>query len=89
MAVLIIVYDLSSIGASYYDLVTAIKKFPWAKLSASSYAISTSLSPQTVLNRLRPLMDSSSNLYVITANKSFAGYGPEAVNKWLQQTERS
>ncbi|WP_194714431.1 hypothetical protein [Noviherbaspirillum soli] len=85
MAVLIIVYDLSPVGASYYDLVAAIKKFPWAKLSGSSYAISTSLSPQTVLNQLRSLMDSSSNLYVITANKPFAGYGPEAVNKWLRQ----
>ncbi len=85
MAVLILIYDLSPIGASYYNLVKAIKKYPWAKLSANSYAISTSLTPQTVFNQLRPLMDSSSNLYVITARKPFAGYGPEAVNEWLQQ----
>jgi len=85
MAILIIVYDLSPVVASYYDLVSAIKKFPWAKLSASSYAISTNLTPQTVFNQLRPLMDGSSNLYVITGHKPFTGYGPEAVNKWLQQ----
>ena len=85
MAILIIVYDLSPVAVSYYDLVSAIKKFPWAKLSASSYAISTNLTPQTVFNQLRPLMDGSSNLYVITGSKPFTGYGPEAVNKWLQQ----
>jgi hypothetical protein len=84
MAVLIIVYDLSVEATSHYDLVSAIKKFQWVKLSASSYAISTRLTPQTVFNQLRPLMDSSSNLYVITGHKPFAGYGPEAVNKWLQ-----
>jgi len=85
MAVLIIVYDLSPVGAPYSDLVIAIKKFPWARLSASSYAITTSLTPQTVFNQLRPLVDSASNLYVITGHKPFTGYGPEAVNKWLQQ----
>ena len=85
MAVLIIVYDLSPGGISYYELVSAIKKYPWARLSASSYAISTSLAPQTVFNQLRPLMDSSCNMYVITAHKPFTGYGPEAVNKWMQR----
>ena len=85
MAVLIVVYDLSPDGISYYELVRAIKKFPWARLSTSSYAISTSLTPQTVFNQLRPLMDNSCNMYVITAHKPFTGYGPEAVNKWMQQ----
>ena len=85
MAVLIITYDLSSVGTSYYGLVNTIKEYPWAKLSASSYAISTDLAPQAVFKQLRPLMDSSCNLYIVTARKPFAGYGPEAVNKWLQQ----
>lgn len=85
MAVLIIIYDLSPVGMSYYPLVTAIKKYPWAKLSTATYAISTDLAPETVLNQLLPLVDSSSNLYVVTARKPFAGYAPEAVNKWMQQ----
>jgi hypothetical protein len=85
MAVLIVIYDLSPTGASYYPLVSAIKKYPWARLTTSSYAISTSLTPETVFAQLRPLVDSASNLYVITARKPFAGYGPEAVNDWLQQ----
>ena len=85
MAALIVIYDLSPTGASYYPLVSAIKKYPWARLSASSYAISTELAPQTVFAQLRPLVDSSCNLYVITARQPVAGYGPEAVNDWLQQ----
>jgi hypothetical protein len=85
MAVLIVIYDLSPTGASYYPLVSAIKKYPWARLTTASYAISTTLTPETVFAQLRPLVDSSSNLYVMTARKPFAGYGPQAVNDWLQQ----
>ena len=85
MAVLIVTYDLAPTGASYYLLVTAIKKYPWARLTTTSYAISTTLTPGTVLAQLRPLVESSSNLYVMTASKPFAGYGPQGVNDWLQQ----
>lgn len=85
MAVLIIVYDFSPGAMPHDDLVSAIQKYPWAKLSANSYAISTELTPQTVFKQLRPLIDSTCNLYVITARKPFAGYGPEAVNQWLQK----
>jgi hypothetical protein len=85
MAVLLIIYDLSPTGGSYYPLVSAIKKYPWARLSATSYAISTEVSPQTIFSQLRPLVDSSCNLYVMTARKPFAGFGPQAVNDWLQQ----
>lgn len=85
MAVLLIMVDLSPTGASYFPLVSAIKKYPWARLTNSSYAISTDLSPQTVFTQLRRLMDNSSNLYVMTARKPFAGFGPKEVNDWLQQ----
>lgn len=85
MAVLIVIYDLSPTGASYYPLVSAIKKYPWARLTTTSYAISTGLTPETVFAQLQPFVDSSSNLYVMTARKPFAGYGPQGVNDWLQQ----
>lgn len=85
MAVLIIVFDHSPTGASHYSMIRAIKKYPWVKLTESSYAISTDLAPQTVLTQLRSLMESASNLYVMTSRKPFAGYGPQSVNEWLQQ----
>jgi len=85
MAVLIVVFDYSSTGASHYAMIRAIKKYPWAKLTESSYAISTDLAPEVVLAQLRSLMESASNLYVLTSRKPFAGFGPQSVNDWLQQ----
>lgn len=85
MAVLIVVFDYSPSGASHYPMIRAIKKYPWVKLTDTSYAISTDFTPVAVFNQLRSLMESASNLYVLTSRKPFAGYGPQSVNDWLQQ----
>lgn len=85
MAVLIVLFDYSPTGASHYPMIDAIKKYPWAKLTNTSYAISTDLTPQAVFIQLRSLMESSCNLYVITSRKPFAGYGLQSVNDWMQQ----
>jgi hypothetical protein len=85
MAVLMIVFDYGPAGTSHYSMIRAIKKYPWTKLTDTSYAISTDLAPQAILTQLRSLMESASNLYVMTSRKPFAGYGPQSVNDWLQQ----
>jgi hypothetical protein len=85
MAVLIVLFDFSPTGASHYPMIRAIKSYPWAKLTDTSYAISTDLTPQVVFNQLRGLMESSCNLYVMSSRKPFAGYGPQSVNEWLQR----
>ena len=42
MAALLVTYDLNSPGQRHADLLEFLKKtFAWAKLSESSYAIST------------------------------------------------
>ena len=58
MAVLIIIFDYSPTGASHYPMIRAIKNYPWAKLTNTSYAISTDLTPQAVFTQLRSLMES-------------------------------
>ena len=85
MAVLIVIFDYSSTGASHDPMIRAIKKYPWTKLTNTGYAISTDLTPQTVFIQLRSLMESACNLYVMTSRKPFAGFGPQSVNDWLQQ----
>lgn len=85
MAVLIVVFDYSPSGASHYPMIRAIRKYPWVKLTDTSYAISTEFTPEAVSTQLRSLMESASNLYVMTSRKPFAGYGPQSVNDWLQQ----
>jgi hypothetical protein len=85
MAVLIVLFDYTPSGASHYSMIRAIKKYPWVKLTDTGYAISTDLTPETVFTQLRTLMETTSNLYVLTSRKPFAGYGPQSVNDWLQQ----
>ena len=85
MAVLVIVFDYGPAGTAHYSMIRAIKKYPWAKLTNTSYAIYTDHAPQVVFTQLQGLMEGASNLYVFTYRKPFAGYGPQSVNDWLQQ----
>jgi hypothetical protein len=55
----------------------------WAKLSESSYAISTTDEPSTVYDYMLPMLDSNDALYVITLKRPYFGQGSEAVNDWL------
>jgi hypothetical protein len=83
MSTYIVTYDLNQ-EATRPPIVETIKEFDrWAKLSESSYAISTAMSVQKVYDVLKPLIDSNDNLYVITLKQPYTGFGPEKVNEWL------
>lgn len=83
MAVLLVTYDLNKPGKDYGDLLKTIKSYSWARLSESSYAISTDSTPQTIYGTLQRYLDSNDTLYVITLKKPYAGVGPKDVNDWL------
>ena len=83
MAVLLVTYDLNKPGQDYSDFIDTFKKYPWARLSESSYAIETSKTPQIIYDELAPNMDKNDQVYIITLSKPFWGLGPEDVNKWL------
>lgn len=81
----IITYDLNK-EVNRPDIVGAIKKFEgWARLSESSYAVSTNLPPNAVFAILKPLLDANDNLYVISLRKPYCGFGPRDVNEWLEK----
>jgi hypothetical protein len=85
MRTLLVTYDLDRPGQDYTDVLKEIKKFAWARLSESSYAVHTDLEPQQLFNRLSPYLDSNDTLYVITLNRPYAGQGPREVNSWLER----
>ncbi|RCW61943.1 hypothetical protein DET61_1385 [Marinobacter nauticus] len=84
MSVLLVTYDLNSPGQKHTKLLEKIKQYNWARLSESSYAIETYESPQQVFDSLRPITDQNDNLYVITLKRPYTGFGPQAVNDWLE-----
>jgi hypothetical protein len=85
MSVLLVTYDLKKPGQDYTDFLAIIRKYPYARLSESSYAIATNEIPQDVYNKLSPHMDKNDQLYIVTLRSPYWGLGPKEVNDWLTQ----
>lgn len=83
---LLVTYDLNK-EEKRPPIVKAIKDIgtSWAKLSESSYAITTSLTPEQVHTKLKPYLDSNDNIYIINLKKPYSGFGPKDVNDWLDK----
>ena len=87
MAAKLITYDLNN-ETVRPNIVGAIKKLSsdnWARLSESSYAVKTSLTPSQIHEKLKPYLDSNDYIYIITLTKPYSGFGPKDVNDWLEQ----
>jgi GH43 family beta-xylosidase len=83
MAVYIVTYDLNK-ELHRPKIVEAIKTYgSWAKLSESSYAIQTNLTPEQVYNHLKPMIDGNDNIYIISLRHPWTGFGKKDVNEWL------
>ena len=86
MTLRLITYDLNS-EIRRPPITAKIKElFPaWAKLSESSYAVETDLSPQQVYNLLSPMTDADDSLIVLTLNTPWWGHSRhDDVIPWLK-----
>lgn len=84
MAVFIVTYDLNK-EVKRPPIVAEVKKTNWAKLSESSYAISTTETAGGVYQRFKPLLDGNDSFYVISLRHPYSGQGPKIVNDWLDK----
>lgn len=83
MACYIVTYDLNK-ETVRPDIVADIQKFSeWARLSESSYAITTSHTADAVYEILSKHLDDNDNCYIISLAQPHFGQGPEEVNQWL------
>ncbi len=85
MAVYLVTYDLHKPGNNYTEILEQIKKYGWAKLSESSYAISTTETATAAYKRIHAKVDANDTLYVISLRTPWNGRGPKAVNDWLDK----
>lgn len=86
MAVLLVTYDLNKEQGKrtdYTELLSAIKKYAWARLSESSYAIETSETPKQIYDKLKPHTDPNDYLLVITLTRPWHGSQSRTVLDWL------
>lgn len=84
MAVLLVTYDLNRPGQEYKDFYETLETFSPMKLSESSYAINTLLTPNDIYRKFKDLLDKNDFFYVIHLFKPIAGQGNEGVNSWLE-----
>lgn len=84
MAVYIVTYDLNHEQVRP-NIVAEVQKTSWAKLSESSYAISTDETDDAVYNRFSRYLDANDSLYVISLKRPYSGQGLQEVNDWLAQ----
>jgi hypothetical protein len=85
MSVLLITYDLNKPGQDYEDVHKYIKQFSWARISESSYAIETNLTPDQIYQGISKFIDKTDRVYIITLDAPYSGQGPQEVNQWLSE----
>ena len=86
MPVLLVTYDLNKETKRPPLLKDLKETYPtWAKLSESSYAISTNSTPQQVYDRLKKHIDDNDRIVIITLKKPYQGWTGKKVHEWLEQ----
>ncbi|MER8797203.1 hypothetical protein NKH75_23920 [Mesorhizobium sp. M0984] len=85
MSPYIVTYDLNkeTVRPKIVDEVKA--SAGWARLSESSYAISTNETVTQVYERFKKHLDGNDNFYVISLRRPYAGQGKKDVNNWLEK----
>ncbi|QUY51909.1 hypothetical protein [Psychrobacter pacificensis] len=87
MAALLVTYDLNSPGQKHAKVLEKIKSFGgWARLSESSYAITTSLTPSQVYSQFENLIDANDTIWIITLKKPYSGFGSKNIIDWLDNS---
>lgn len=87
MAVLLVTYDLNKEGKSkvdYNEFYKLRNVYAYARLSESSYAFETNETPDQLFAKLRKVIDPNDHIYIITLKRPYIGFGPPAVNDWLE-----
>ena len=84
MAALLVTYDLNSPGQKHAKVLEKVKSFGgWARLSESSYAITTFLTPNQVYSQFESLLDSNDYIWIVSLKKPYSGFGSKKVIDWL------
>ena len=88
MAVLLVAYDNHS-DQDRPEALGVIERYPWTRLSETTYAIASDESPEAICEELITHMCSGDQAYVVAVTGPYRGFykgfGPEAVNDWLDE----
>lgn len=80
-------YDLKSPGQDYSKIISEIKTLgPWAKVLESLWFVSTNLSANDILTRLKTKIDRNDSIIIIDAKNNNAAWNnlDNEVSKFIQ-----
>ena len=84
-AIYIVTYQATNAATGARVLAELKRVAGWAKLTDTSYAITSSRTPQQVYERFEALLGSEDTLYVFTVRRPYYGQGLSEVNEWLSK----
>ncbi len=82
MATYLVSYDLNK-ETTRPKIVDKIRTYGYARLSESSYVITTLLNENQVFADFSQLLDSNDYLFVVPVKKPYRGFGLKEVIQWL------
>lgn len=86
MTVYCVSYDLNKAGQNYNALYEELKKAgTWWHYLDSTWLIDTSLTAQSLSDRLLKHIDSNDRLLVIKVTRDYQGYLPKEAWDWINQ----
>lgn len=86
--VVMITYDLNSVGQKYEQVIKAIKDSStgvYCSYWKSSYLIKTNLSPNQIQEKIKPFLDSNDSLIVIEVKSNYQGWLTEEQWKYIRE----
>ncbi len=84
MSALLVTFDLET-GRNQPQVQAFLEQYDAMRFSDSAFAISTTLSPDAIFQKLQPLLGKDDLAYVVALDKPWMGYGYEAMNDWLKR----
>ena len=84
MGVFLVTFDLADPGQTRPAVLDEIRKSAgWAKLSSSTFAVTTQEFANQLLARVRKQAHPDDTVYVISLRKAWEGHGAQEVSQWL------
>ena len=88
MAIILVTYDLRKAGQNYQGVHDYLKKFTYCKGMESVWLLDTKLTPATIRDALRSLVDGNDTIFVVRLQREWGAlnYG---CAEWLNKPERN
>lgn len=86
--VLMITYDLINPGQKYDEIKKTIgeNSFAWCKYFTTTWLVRTSLSPDQMADKLKPVFDGNDKLFVIEVKNNYQGLLEKDQWKYIKES---